>query len=197
MDMDSNEHNRVRLWSVPRRTVIAVALAVFWLPFYEALVHGQITPVITCILALGIGRRPFLRGFLVGLAAALKSPFAIMIPFISISFGWRALLGCIAGASLALIHPPLFLEYLDLLANLAERPYGDIGLVRWLGLEVCLPLTMAVCLIASIRWRETEASYMAVIAAVVIGTALWFHSYTPLVLPVIYFVNKAVDRYWK
>jgi len=194
--MDSNQHSGVRLWSVPRRTIIAIVLAVFWLPFYEAIVHGQITPIITGILALAIGRGPFIRGFLVGLTAALKSPFAIMIPFVSISFGWRALLGCIVGASFALIHPSLFLEYLNLLANLAERPYGDIGLARWLGLDVCLPLTVVICLIVSIRWRGTENSFMAIIACVVIGTALWFHSYTPLILPVIYFANKTADRFW-
>jgi len=191
--MDDSQRDGVRLWRVPVGAVVAAVLTVCWLPFYDAVVHGQITPVLTALLALAIGGKPFIRGFLVGLVAALKPSYVFMIPFVSLSFGLNALWGCLAGASLALIPPGLFLEYVRMLPDLAQRPYGYIGLVPWFGHDACLPITMLVCLWMAIRWRGQERSYIGIIAVVVLGTALWFHSYTPLIIPVVYGVTKIVE----
>lgn len=167
-----------------------------WLPLYDAIVHGQITPILTGLLALGIGRRPYIRGLVVGLTAAIKPPFALLIPCISLSFGWKALFGCLTTAPLALLPPRLFVDYLHLLPNLTQRAYGDIGLIRLLGAEISIPLAVLFSLGIALRWRGTEASYMACIAVTVLGTALWFHAYTPLILPAVYFITQAIRR-WK
>jgi hypothetical protein len=77
----------------------------------------------------------------------------------------------------------LFIDYLHLLPDLTQRAYGDIGLIRLLGADACIPLAILISIWIAIRWRETEVSYMACIAVTVLGTALWFHAYTPLILP--------------
>lgn len=196
--MDDSQRCSVRVWSLPGGLAAAVVLGVFWFPFYDAIVHGQITPILTGILALGMGRKPFARGLCVGLAAALKPPYALMIPFISISFGWRALIGCLITASLALIPPSLFLDYLRLLPELTGRDYGDIGLVRLFGARTCILAALPVCSFIAWRWRGSEESYLGILAVVVLCTALWFHAYTPLVLPAVYFgtriLNQAISR---
>ncbi len=193
--MDSHQCDRFRVWRVPVWIIVTVVLAVFWMPFYDAIVHGQVICIITGILALAIGRKPFVRGLFVGLAAALKPPFALLIPFVSVSFGWYAFWGCVITASLAWIPPDLFIDYLSLLPDLAERPYEDIGLVRLLGKDISILLALGICVWITIRWRGTEKSYMGFIAAVVIGTALWFHSYTPLVIPVTYWITRSVQSF--
>jgi len=167
-----------------------------WLPLYDAIVHGQITPILTGLLALGIGRKPYIRGLVVGLTAAIKPPFALLIPCISLSFGWMAFWGCLTTALLALLPPRLFIDYLHLLPNLTQRAYGDIGLIRLLGAEISIPLAVLFSLGIALRWRGTEASYMACIAVTVLGTALWFHAYTPLILPAVYFTAQTIRR-WK
>ncbi|MBN2328708.1 MAG: hypothetical protein JXR73_16320 [Candidatus Omnitrophica bacterium] len=192
--MDDHQHSGVRLWRLPGGLLVSVILAVFWLPFYDAIVHGQVTPILTGILALGMGRTPFQRGLLVGLAAALKPTFVLLIPFVSLSFGWSALGGCLLTASLGMLPFHLFADYIGLLPELTQRAYGDIGLMRLLGAPVAIPCAMAVCLWISVRWRGKEESYMGIIAAVVLATALWFHAYTPLVLPAVFFTSRILNQ---
>lgn len=193
--MDGSQRCGVRVWSIPGGLAVSVILGVFWFPFYDAIVHGQITPILTGILALGMGRNPFVRGFCVGLVAALKPPYAIMLPFVAVSFGWRALLGSLLTASLALIPPSLFFDYLRLLPELTERGYGDIGLVRLFGARTCLIAALPICLFITLRWRGKEESYLGILTAAVFCTALWFHAYTPLVLPAVYFTTKIVNKF--
>ncbi|MGC9329878.1 MAG: glycosyltransferase 87 family protein [Candidatus Hinthialibacter sp.] len=192
--MDDHQHGGVRLWRLPGGLLVSVIFAVFWLPFYDAAVHGQVTPILTGILALGMGRTPFQRGLLTGLAAALKPTFVLLIPFVSLSFGWRALGGCLLTASLGLLPLHLFADYLELLPELTRRAYGDIGLVRLLGARVSIICAMAASLWIALRWRGKEESYMGIIAMVVLSTALWFHAYTPLVLPAVYFSSKVLNQ---
>ncbi len=194
--MDSCERHRVRVWSVPVGLVVAAVFMAGWLPLYDAIVHGQITPILTGLLAFGIGRKPYIRGLVVGLTAALKPPFVILIPCISLSFGWKAFFGCLTTVPLALLPPRLFIDYLHLLPDLTQRAYGDIGLIRLLGADACIPLAILISIWIAIRWRETEVSYMACIAVTVLGTALWFHAYTPLILPAVFFTTQAIRR-WK
>jgi hypothetical protein len=193
--MDGSQRGGVRVWSVPGGLAVSVVLGVFWYPFYDAIVHGQITPILTGVLSLGMGRKPFVRGLCVGLVAALKPPYALMIPFVAVSFGWRALLGSLLTASLATIPPALFLDYLRLLPELSKRAYGDIGLVRLFGAQTCLIAALPICLLIALRWRGSEKSYLGILATTVFCTALWFHAYTPLVLPAVYFTSAILNKY--
>ncbi|MGI6454812.1 MAG: glycosyltransferase family 87 protein [bacterium] len=188
--MENTEHHRVSLWCLPSRLVWLVLITVFWVPFYSAIHYGQITPIITGILALGIGQKPFVRGLLVGLAAALKPTFALLLPFVSISFGWYAFAGCLAGASLSLIPPDLFMDYVRVFPKLTERGYDAPGFISIFGVYGSVIIVSVICLYFTWLWRGREKSYMAFIAADVIGTATWWHAYTPLIIPVIFLVSR-------
>jgi hypothetical protein len=163
---------------------------VFWIPFYSAIHYGQVTPILTGLLALGIGQTPFKRGFICGLTAALKPTYVLLLPFISLSFGRHAFLGSLAGVSLSAIHPPLLLDYLRMFPSLAERGFDAPGLMTLAGPYGSAVLTSAGCLWLAWRWRGKEDSYLLIIGMVTFGMATWWHAFTPLVLPAAYYLSR-------
>lgn len=175
------------------RIFYSLAIILFWFPVYESLHQGQITLVLTALLAAAIHRTPFWRGLLVGLVIAIKPTFGLLLPFIGYLYGWHCMIGMLIGLLPAVITLNWFVEYLFLFPTIAQRDYllpspaGVIGVV---------PSAVISCIITAwIVWRvkDKEWAYLLVIGVVSIGTALWVHSYTPVILPVLYGIN----RFWK
>ena len=149
------------------------------------------TPLLCGILAAGMARRPFYRGLAVGITSAIKPTFGLLIPFVGIAFGPWALLGGVIGFLPAVIHVPWFFEYLRFMPEVSERFFACPSLVRYLGATGSLALTSILCLVTSVIWRHRESTYVVLIGIVTVGTALWPHSYCPLVIPICYVIG-----YW-
>ncbi len=175
------------------RIFCSLAIILFWFPVYESLHQGQITLVLTAMLAASIHREPFWRGLLAGLVTAIKPTFGLLIPFMAYLFGGRCLLGVITGLIPALLAWSWFVEYVMMFPTIARH---DFLLPSPAGLIGVIPSALISCFVcAVIVWKvkETEWAYLLVIGVVSIGTALWVHSYTPVILPVLYGLN----RFWK
>jgi hypothetical protein len=157
-----------------------------WYPAHISVHNGQVTPLLTGLLALGMARPPFWRGLCVGLCCAIKPTFLPMAPFAAIAFGPYAALGILAGGCGALLPPSWFVEYLHFVPEISSRTYGPYTLMYYLGTPVCMFLIAAPSLVVALTRRHCESTYVVLIGITTIGTALWVHSYTPLVLPLCY-----------
>ncbi len=191
--MENIEHRRHRVWSIPYVVLCPFLAAIFWIPAYFAIHVGQITPLLTLLFAVGIGRSPFVRGLIVGFVSAIKPTFGLMLPFLPISFGWKSAFGIVVGVLPALISPYRFMEYLGKYDYIANRHYDVPGMIQILGYSGSIAVTSIACLGIAIRWRGQEASYIGILAAVVLGTALWSHSYTPLIVPLVWWITVLLD----
>ena len=152
------------------------------------------TLLICGILAAGLGRQPFYRGLWVGLACAIKPTYGILIPFVGIAFGPVALCGGILGALLAVIHVPWFTEYLRFLPEVSQRFFAFPSPVRYLGPAGSLAVTSILCLLVAALRRHRESTYVTLIGIATIGTAMWPHSYCPLIIPICYAIGGATSR---
>ena len=164
--------------------------AAIWLPAHDAVHYGQVTPLLCGILAAGLGRKPFYRGLAVGLAAAVKPTFGILIPFVGVAFGPPALCGGILGALPAVIHVPWLIEYLRFLPEVSQRFFASPSPVGFLGPIVSIAVTSVLCLLVAVLRRNRESTYVTMIGIATVGTALWPHSYCPLIIPICYAIAR-------
>lgn len=169
-----------------------MAVILFWYPVYESLHQGQITLALTALLAAAIHRDAFWRGVLVGLVVAVKPTFALLLPFVAFLFGWRSIVGMIIGLLPAVLAWNWFWEYITLFPKISQRAYlmpSPAGLIG------VMPSALLSCIISAfIVWKveDKEMAYLSVIGVISVFTALWIHSHTPAILPVLYGIN----RYW-
>ena len=188
--MDSHRDHCIRVCRVPVWLAGSAVAAAVWLPAHDAFHYGQVTPLLCGILAAGLGRTPFWRGLLVGLATAIKPTFGILIPFVGIAFGPMALVGGILGALPAVIHVPWFMEYLRFLPEVSQRFFACPSPVRYLGPVGSVAVTSLLCLAVALMRRNRESTYVTLIGIVTVGTALWPHSYCPAIIPLCYAIGR-------
>lgn len=175
------------------RIFYSLAVILFWYPVYESLHQGQITLVLTALLAAAIHRDAFWRGLLIGLVVAIKPTFILLLPFAAFLFGWRCVMGMMFGILPAVIAWDWFIEYVKLFPKISQRDYlmpSPAGLIG------VMPSAVLSCILSGIivwRVKEKEWAYLLVIGVISVCTALWIHSHTPAVLPVLYGIN----RFWK
>ncbi len=187
--MDSNRNRSLRVWCIPVWLAGCAIAASIWLPAHDAVHYGQVTPLLCGILAVGMGRRPFYRGLAVGITSAIKPTFGLLIPFVGVAFGpWAFLGGCI-GCLPAVVHVPWFVEYLRFMPEVSDRFFACPSPVKYLGTTGSILLTSFLCLVTAVMYRHRESTYVALIGIVTVGTALWPHSYCPLVIPICYLIG--------
>ena len=192
--MDNSRSSSLRVFRIPVWLAGTTLAAVIWIPAHDAFHNGQVSPLLCGILALGAARKPFYRGLAVGFVAAIKPTFGLLIPFVGVAFGPMAFLGGVLGFLPAIVHVPWFIEYLRFMPEVSERFFACPSPVKYLGTTGSLALTGILCMFVSVRYREQESAYMALIALVTIGTALWPHSYTTLIVPLCFWIGRLSNR---
>jgi len=192
--MDDRRNRRVWVCRLPVWVLGTILLTAFWIPAYDAFHYGQVTPVITGILAIGLGKKPFYKGLAVGLAAAIKPTFILLAPFIAIAYGWTALLGSALGVLPAVVYVPWFIEYLHTIPRFSGRYFAHNSIIHFLGYPGSIFLTCVLCLFVSLRAKNEETAYPALIGIATVGTALWWHSYCPLIITILFFANRLIRR---
>lgn len=179
---------------LPYGLLLATGALILWLPFWNSLHFGQITPILTALLAFGIGSRAFSRGVLVGLVATLKPTYVFLIPSIMIGFGWNAVLGIVLGLSINLVDIRETMTYLVIIPDMHEnKGFAGTILVNALGKEFAAFLGLLLSSVISWWKRGMEEGYVLSIGIVTVCTALWYHSYTPIIIPVLFYALKWVE----
>lgn len=161
-----------------------------FVPAHMAIHNGQVTPILCALLAFGMRRAPFTRGLCVGLVCAIKPTFAPLLPFVALAFGPYALLGGAIGASVALFPPSWLMEYLLYAGDITSREFPRQTLIYYLGTPAALTITTLLSLYFALFHRGKESTYVILIAITTIGTALWWHSYLPLIIPIAYALGR-------
>lgn len=188
--MDNHQSGRVCLCRIPRPLYWTLIIAVFWFPVYESLHQGQITLPLTALLAVGMGRSAFIRGLVVALVTAIKPTFCLIIPFLPLIFGQRAIYGAMLGIIPVLIPPEWFMDYLTNLPRIMSRPYEQPSLAGAIGMGPSIIIACIINLVIVWKVKDKEAAYTLVIAVSSSVTALWIHSHTPAILAAIYLLNR-------
>ena len=193
--MGTDSSIRVWVYSIPVWLCGVFLAGTFWAPAHYAIHNGQVTPLLCAILALGMGRKPLFRGVCVGLVCAVKPVFLPLVPFVSIAFGWSCALGIVLGGSVALFPPSWSMEYSIYIRDIAERPYSWASLINHIGTTASMVIISIPSLYLSLFHRQKESTYVLLIAITTIGTALWPHSYTPLIIPICYYAGYICKKY--
>jgi len=188
--MDNPQSGRVWLCRIPRPLYWTLIIAVFWFPVYESLHQGQITLPLTALLAVGMGRSAFIRGLVVALATAIKPTFCVIMPFLPLIFGHRAVYGAMLGIIPAFLPPEWFMDYLTNLPRIMGHEYSQPSLAGVIGMGPSIIIACVINLLIVWKIKDQEAAYTLVIAVSSSATALWIHSHTPAILAVIYLLNR-------
>jgi len=188
--MDHHQSGRLWVLHLPRGPFWTIVIALFWYPVYESLHQGQITLVLTALLAAALERTPFTRGILLGFVTAIKPVFVLLLPFGGLLFGWRCVVGMLIGLLPAMMAWPWFVEYVILFPKIMNNNFASPSPAGILG---AVPSAIVSCIInLFIVWKVEckEWAYLLNVGVVSIFTALWIHSYTPVILPIIFYLNK-------
>lgn len=188
--MDRSSHSGVWIQRVPLWLGGTCLAGILWTPAHIAIHNGQVTPLLCALFALGIHQPPLIRGLCVGLVCAIKPVFLPMAPFVALAFGPWAGLGILLGLLPAFYPLSWFIEYTFYIADFSNRPYSWIAIKQYIGLPGSLLCMGIPSLFLTRKYRNQEKAYLWLITITTIGTAFWFHSYMPLIVPLAYTLGQ-------
>ncbi|MGH3930288.1 MAG: glycosyltransferase 87 family protein [Pseudonocardiaceae bacterium] len=202
--------------------VLIGCLAVALEPVWKTLMFGQVNLYLMAIVAVDLlaVRSGRYRGFLIGLAAAIKLTPAVFLLYLAVGRQWRAIVNAVAAfaactALAALIHPADSATYW-FTALLAPERIGGLaytgnqsmrGALHRLGLNPATELTWWVVAgglvivlggLAARRWRHAGQDAPALIAVAMVGLLVspvaWSHHWVWLVPALLVLAYLAMRR---
>lgn len=179
-------------WSAARRITAHVPLAFAAPQMVIAMVLGQTTLWIGALLIWGVTllrTRPVIGGVLLGVAAAIKPQFAIMVPVALLSgWHWRAIAGAVAGFSAMVLlslpfGPFLWRDWLSVVGSVTDvvavYHLNSLGASPMMALKVLgLPgylhavfVILAICLVwHAFRAEDVKRQVLVLIAGTLLAT---------------------------
>jgi hypothetical protein len=184
-------------WSVPVWVLCTSFIVIIFDPAWEAIHYGQITPLITGILSVGMVPCRYsdvVKGIAVGIVGSLKPTLFMLAPFAGIAYGWRCILSMsVTSLILLFLIPSYMIEYLKVIRFLTEeREFAGTFLVNLLGFQNAVIFGSVVSLFISLIFRGRAWVYPVLIGITTVCTALWRHSLCVAIIPLIYFLMKVV-----
>lgn len=198
----------VRLW-------IVLLAGVSW-PFVYAVKLGQVGPLLFALFAAGWRwlDRPYATGAVGGLGAAIKLQPGLVLVWAVLSRRWTtavvglAVMLALAIGATVLAGASAWRDFIQLVGQVSDpitTPHNmtpgavawqlgassDLAwVIQWASVAIAL-----VVLLASVRWRSVEVSYLvAVVASQLISPILWDHYSMLLLLPVAWLLEHR--RWW-